>query len=107
MRWWTALLFTLALAVVGLALTFTLSFPVIWVVSTGCALWAFWDSDRIGVRQYASIFGLGPIFVFASILLLWVVFFPIYLVVRGRIKAGAQARKAPPDQGLRDERTAV
>lgn len=51
------------------------------------AVWAGWDASRIGLGKYKT--GLGsPTAAFIGVLLLWIVGFPWYLVVRQKIAAG-------------------
>lgn len=51
------------------------------------AVWAGWDASRIGLGKYKT--GLSsPTVVFIGGLVLWIVAFPWYLVVRQKIAAG-------------------
>jgi hypothetical protein len=58
------------------------------------ALWAAVDSSKLRLRQFESGISCRPLFLFIGICLLWIVAFPWYLIVRGRIKDGVQQEKA-------------
>lgn len=66
--------------------------PTLFMV-VGTAIWAAIDSSRIELRRYKSGIAYGPTILFLGVALLWIVGFPWYLVVRGRIKEGKQALK--------------
>jgi hypothetical protein len=65
------------------------------VVVIGTALWAAWDSSRIGLRKYKSGISYPPAVLFIGIVGLWIVGFPWYLIVRHRIRTGQAALRAP------------
>jgi len=54
----------------------------------GSSVWAGIDSARIRLRDYDSALAAHPITLVLKMLILWVVFFPAYLVARSRILGG-------------------
>lgn len=56
-------------------------------------LWAVIDSAKIHLKRYKSGISYGPVVLFVCMLLLWVVAFPWYLVVREKIKTGTAVLK--------------
>ncbi len=68
-------------------------FPVIWIMVAVTALWAAYDSDRIGLPRYRTELSHGPIVVFLACALLWLVSFPWYLSLRYQVKSGKAALK--------------
>lgn len=52
------------------------------------SIWAAIDSSRLRLREYNTLLATGPIHLFMGVLLLWIVVFPSYLVVRSKIRAG-------------------
>jgi len=63
-------------------------FPIVWIMIAVTALWAAYDSDRVGLRRYKSELSHGPIVVFFACALLRVFSFPWYLSLRHKIKSG-------------------
>jgi hypothetical protein len=59
----------------------------------GTALWIAIDSSRIQLRRYKSGIAYGPVVLFFAVSLLWIVGFPWYLVMRGKIKNGTATLK--------------
>jgi hypothetical protein len=56
------------------------------VISTSA--WAARDSAALHVREYKSTLAAIPFVLFTACVGLWIVVFPVYLVVRGRVVAG-------------------
>ncbi len=84
MRWFIALLITAGLIVLMLVIKQPLVSLGI-VVAT--AIWAAFDSTSLELHKYKS--GINhPVGVFLGIFLLWVIFFPLYLVTRSKRVAG-------------------
>ena len=69
--------------------------PLIYFAVLGTAVWAAMDSKKIALERYRSGISYRPV----VFLLLWIVAFPWYLIVRYRIKTGTAV--------LNEERTAV
>ncbi len=80
------------LCIIAFATSFVVStesqLPVIWIMIAVTALWAAYDSDRVGLRRYKTELSHGPIMVFLACAVLWILCFPWYLTLRHRIKSG-------------------
>ena len=72
---------------------------VTWVMVLITAIWAAVDSSKIHLKRYKSGIAHGPVVIFLSVLLLWIIAFPWYLIVRHKIQTGTAI--------LRDEVTHV
>ena len=96
MPWPLALLVTLAL----LAAIMVSPMPVGWAIVLFSAAWAAYDSTRIEIRRYKTGMALHPFGIFVGVALLWIIGFPWYLIVRGRIKSGALTPKASAAEPL-------
>ena len=59
------------------------------------SIWAGIDSSKIELKKYKSGIAYGPIVLAILCILLWIVAFPWYLVVRAKIKAGSAELKQP------------
>ncbi len=59
----------------------------------GTAIWAALDSSRIQLKRYKSGISYGPVVLFLGFVLLWIVAFPWYLIVRYKIKTGTAVLK--------------
>jgi hypothetical protein len=57
------------------------------VVVVGTAIWAAADSSALELHKYEGGTS-GPFVVFLAVLLVWVILFPVYLVLRSRQSAG-------------------
>jgi hypothetical protein len=90
---WAAIVLTLLLLTASVVVEAGTGLPLTVFMVLGTALWAAVDSNRIGLRRYKSGVALGPIALFFGIALLWIVGFPWYVTVRGRIKRGAAQLK--------------
>jgi len=66
------------------------------LIVVGTSLWAALDSARIRIREHKTALASHPVVLFIGMVLLWVVFFPWYLVVRSRIRAGWLERREHP-----------
>jgi hypothetical protein len=86
-----AILITLAIIlpclVIGVLSSSTAKIMVMSAV-VGTSLWAAVDSFRLKVREYKSQVAAHPFVLFTACLGLWIVIFPVYLVVRSKIQAG-------------------
>jgi hypothetical protein len=91
MPWPIAILVTLGLFIVGMQGPI----EVMILMLLGTAAWAAYDSKGIGLQRYKSGISLSPPALFAGIVLMWIVAFPWYLIVRGQIKAGSATLKNP------------
>jgi hypothetical protein len=65
---------------------------VVAVIST--SLWITVDSSHLKVREYKSQVVAYPFVLFTASLGLWIVIFPVYLVVRSKIQAGLLPKAA-------------
>lgn len=88
-----AILLTLGLLVACVAFYSVLHFDVTLIMVLGTSLWAAFDSSKIGLKRYKSGISYGPIVLFLACALLWIVGFPWYLSMRGRIKTGTAVLK--------------
>jgi hypothetical protein len=96
-----AVALTLAILVVSVGLTSMIHFPVLLLVVPATAIWAV--SDVISLRRryssdpsfavsqdvLATLQTSKPFIVFAACFLIWFFGFPWYLVMRGKLVAGA------------------
>jgi len=57
------------------------------------AIWAAVDSSKIHLKRYRSGISYGPVVLFIGFLLLWVIAFPWYLIVRYKILTGTAVLK--------------
>jgi len=81
---WHAIL----LAIITFFIVFRLPGLVVVALVLGSSAWAAVDSSKIQLKRYQSGLSYGPIGVFLGCILLWIVVFPWYLVVRSRIVSG-------------------
>ena len=87
--WITAVLVTAVLAV--LAAIVAALIPTWWsglIVVGSSSIWAAWDSSRIGLHRYRSQMANEPVVVLFMCVVLWLLCFPWYLVIRQGIKRG-------------------
>ena len=94
MKWPYAILLTLALLGVSLAITLWTELDLVLLMIVATTAWAAYDSSRIQLMRYESGISYEPAILFVAIGLLWIVGFPWYLIVRGRILRGEQPFKA-------------
>jgi len=52
------------------------------------SIWAAWDSSRIGLRRYKSQMANEPVVVLFKCVILWLLCFPWYLIIRQGIRRG-------------------
>ena len=93
MSWPLALLTTVVLLAGSIGLSYAVAIDVMLIMIPVTAVWAAVDSIRIGLKKYESGIAYGPIILFFGIALLWIIGFPWYLIVRGRIKRSVQPLK--------------
>ena len=67
-----------------------LLFQIIILVSS---IWVGIDSSKLELKKYKSGISYGPVVMVILCLLLWIVAFPWYLIVRGKINAGTAELK--------------
>ncbi len=84
MKWWSALLLTFGLFGIGLYAPE----PTMSLIVLGSSIWAGIDSQKIGLIKYKSGISYHPVVLFIGLLLLWIIAFPWYLIVRGQILSG-------------------
>ncbi len=95
MKWYWAILFTLAILGATLVLSELVGFNLVWILVFATALWAAIDSSRLQLKKYKSGIAYGPIVVFVVVALLWIVGFPWYLAARYKIRHGLLELKHP------------
>lgn len=95
MPWYWAILVTAG--ILGLLLVVPPWAGCALILST--ALWAAADSSRLELKKYRSGLATGPVVLFIGVALLWIIGFPWYLVVRGKIRAGTMPRKPASPAG--------
>jgi len=88
MVWWAAILLTLGLFIIGLYVP-----KIMWLIVIGSAIWSAIDSSRIELHKYKSGVSYNPIILFIGIVGIWIVGFPWYLIVRGKILNGTAVLK--------------
>ena len=59
----------------------------------GSAIWAAIDSYKMQLKRYKSGISYGPLVIFISCLLLWIVAIPWYLWMRHKIESGKAVLK--------------
>ena len=71
---------------------------LVWAIVIGTSIWVGVDAAQIGARRglTSGLLDMGPLGWFLLTILLWIVGFPAYLLMRDRIKAAAQASPRPP-----------
>lgn len=67
-----------------------LLFQIIILVSS---IWVGIDSSKLELKKYKSGISYGPVVMVILCLLLWIVAFPWYLIVRGKINTGTAELK--------------
>jgi hypothetical protein len=91
MRLSNAILLTLCLYLWCVIIYIKTGHNVMWYVVPGTTLWAAIDSSKIQLKRYR--FGMGPVAFFFACSLFWIVGFPWYLWMRGKIKTGTAELK--------------
>jgi hypothetical protein len=66
------------------------------LIVLGTSAWGAFDSVQIRIREYKTALASHPVLLFVAMILLWVVIFPWYLVVRSKIRAGCLERRERP-----------
>ena len=111
MKAFEAILVTIGILVVCfvviLATDFFAFFPLVVV---GTTIWATIDAKRIQLSKFKVSMPDTPVAVFFTVLVLWIIFFPIYLVSRGKVRSGKVPLRdpnvplevAPPKRPLKD-----
>lgn len=69
------------------------------VVVQATAVCAAVDSPRLELKKYRSGIATGPVALFIGVALLWIIGFPWYLVVRGKIRTGTMPLNTTPVAG--------
>jgi hypothetical protein len=57
------------------------------------AIWTAIDSSKIQLKRYKSGISYGPVVLFFGVVLLWIIAFPWYLIVRHKILTGTAVLK--------------
>ncbi|MCB8981885.1 MAG: hypothetical protein H6657_31145 [Ardenticatenaceae bacterium] len=84
----TAVLIAGSIVIVHTTLFAFTGVNIFYLIIMVTALWAAWDSSKIGLRQYKSIISYGPIALFFAISFIWPIAFPLYLAMKFRIQRG-------------------
>ncbi len=90
---WFAILLTFGLLGLCAVIHRQTGFDPSWIMVVGTALWAAIDSKKINLKCYDSGISYGPVVLFLGFVLLWIIGFPWYLIVRHKIKMGTAALK--------------
>jgi hypothetical protein len=90
---WTAILFTIGLLAVCTVISRLAGFDFSWIMVLGTALWAAIDSSKIQLKRYKSGISYGPVVLFFGFVIIWIIAFPWYLIVRHKIKTGTAVLK--------------
>src|SRR5688572_17253089 len=90
-----AILFSVGLLGACALVLYTLGLHVTWLMVAATSLWVAIDSYRLGLSRYKSGISYNPAILFMACLLLWIVGFPWYLVMRHKIKSGTAVLKLP------------
>ena len=91
-----AILLTIALSLLTSMVGFGIAGRTLYlssVVIVITAIWAAVDSSKIQLKRYRSGISYGPVVLFLGFLLLWVIAFPWYLIVRHKIMTGKAVLK--------------
>jgi hypothetical protein len=97
-----AIMLTIALLLLTSFIRFDIagqSVSLTWIMVLITAIWAAIDSSKIRLKRYKSGISYGPVVLFLGFMLLWIIAFPWYLIVRHKIQTGTAI--------LRDEVTHV
>ena len=86
MKWQLGLPLSLILVFVVAVISKYFGFNLAWLLILISALWAAFDSNKIGLRNYKSGLSYGPVILFFALAGVWIVGFPWYLHVRYKIK---------------------
>lgn len=65
-----------------------LPFNAYYVLVAATAIWAAYDSHRLGVQRFDSSLALPPVGILAALVVLWPFTFPAYLKLRYRVQHG-------------------
>jgi hypothetical protein len=67
---------------------------LIWTIIITSSIWVYYDAKKIGARRglLSGFFNLGPLAWAFCCLLLWIIGFPAYLIMREKIKAAAHGQ---------------
>ena len=93
MKWPLAITLTLLLIVAAIVLTAATGFNAMLIVVIVTAVWGAVDSAKLELKRYKSMISQGPVMLFLGIVVLWIIIFPWYLVMRERIKSGQATLK--------------
>lgn len=96
MKAFEAILITIAIVVFCTVVSLATDAFGIWaLVVIGTAIWATIDAKKIQISKFKVSTPETPLAVFFTVLFLWIVFFPVYLVSRGRIRSGKAELRDP------------
>lgn len=91
LKWWQAILIT-----IGVLIGMIVGVPVVgsyfpFLVVGATAIWATVETSRLRLGKYKS--GVNPFFMFIGSCLLWIVVFPLFLVMQSKVKNGVAELK--------------
>lgn len=98
MKAWLAILLSIGIVIVTVMFSRVVGVNLMLFVVPITALWAAIDSKKISLKKYKSGISAGPIALFFGVILLWIVVFPWYLVIRDHIKMGNAVLKDASNQ---------
>ena len=90
MTWWAAILLTLGFLTIGV---YANNPMFMWGIIIISGIWSAIDSRKIGLQKYKSGLSYNPVVLFICILGIWIIAFPWYLIVRGKILTGKAVLK--------------
>ena len=83
-----AIFVTLCVLMLGIFLQAATNFPIIVFLVVATSIWAAFDASKIGLRKYRVGGATSPVFTLLGCIVLWIIFFPWYLVNKGKIQRG-------------------
>src|SRR5437868_2112697 len=84
----SALITTFNLFAAAVAIEWYTNLPTAWLLVIGSAAWAAYDARTTQPWRYRTGLANHPPAIFVGVLLLWLIVFPWYLIVRGQIRSG-------------------
>src|SRR5262245_13006490 len=97
MKAWMAILMTIWLLAACILISSLIDFDVTWIMVLGTTLWAAMDSSKIEFKRDKGC--VGPVRLFITCGLLWIVGFPWYLAKRQKIMTGKAVLKEEARSG--------
>src|SRR5581483_1934934 len=97
-----AIFITVCLLAATCVASVLIHFNLIWMLVVMTSLWAAIDSKKVELNRYSTSASCRPLPLFFICCLLWIIFFPVYLRARFKIKDGTAVLKTqlPADAAL-------